>query len=220
MRDVRFYLVGTPIGNLDDITLRALKVLKDVDLIYCEDTRRTIKLLHHFQVSKVLRSCPYFKERKVSEEIVNELRDGKKIAYVSDAGMPGLCDPGAVLISAVRKAGFDVDVIGGVSALTHFVSLLGRDLDEFSFCGFLPEKRERKRRFLESKNECNLLFFESKHRLESSLAIMAELSPNRLLSLGKEFTKISESFFEGTPKDLRAEINSWKGEWVGLWWKE
>lgn len=220
MSSAQFFLIGTPIGNLDDITFRALKILREVDIIYCEDTRRSLKLLNHFEISKTLRSCPYFKEKKSSEEILLELRAGKKVAYVSDAGMPGLCDPGAILISTVRNAGFAVDVIDGVSALTHFIALLGRELDDFHFCGFLPEKREKRRRFFETTSDKNILFFESKHRLETSLQMMAELSPERRLSLGKEFTKVSEAFFEGAPGELLRQINSWKGEWVGLWWRE
>jgi 16S rRNA (cytidine1402-2'-O)-methyltransferase len=106
------FIVGTPIGNLADMTLRALNTLKEVDVIYCEDTRRSIKLLNHYEIKKPLKSCPYFKERSQVAPILEHLTSGESIAYISDAGMPGLSDPGEILVDEVRKACFDVQVIG------------------------------------------------------------------------------------------------------------
>lgn len=215
----KFYLVTTPIGNLEDITLRALRVLREVDIIFCEDTRRSIKLLNHYDIHKPLKSCPYYKERSGLELILKELSQGKSLAYVSDAGVPGISDPGAILVRGVRKAGFPVEVIGGVSAITNFIAGLGEELEDFHFVGFLPEKIGRRKTFLEKSADQNLLFFESTHRIQKTLELMKEVFPERNLNLGKELTKISEAYFEGRPAELLEEIPSWKGEWVGLWWR-
>lgn len=214
--NTQFYIVGTPIGNLEEITLRALRILKEVDLIYCEDTRRTLKLLNHFEIKKSLKSVPYFKERASSKDLIEELQAGKTLAYVSDAGMPNVSDPGAILVSAARQAGFKVEVIGGVSAMTSFLAGLGHELESFCFVGFLPAKKTQRQKLLEKESQRPILFFESTHRIQSTLELIRGLYPGRRVCLGKELSKLSEAFFEGTASELLAKVPSWKGEWVGL----
>jgi len=215
------FIVGTPIGNLSDITLRALEVLRAADVIYCEDTRRTIKLLNAYEIKKPLKSCPYFKERSQSEQILERISRNEKVVYVSDAGMPGLSDPGHILVEVVRQAGFAVHIIGGVSALTHFVAGLSRELDNFLFCGFLPARTKDREGYLkDASDELNLIFFESPHRIKSTLELLQKFHPQRQLSLAKELSKISEKFYEGTVESVRSSITSFKGEWIGCLWKK
>lgn len=213
----QLYIIGTPIGNLEDITLRALRVLGEVDLVYCEDTRRTIKLLNHYKIQKTLRSCPYFKERSRAQEIVRELDQGKKIAFASDAGVPAVSDPGSILVAEARAAGHCVEVIGGVSALTYFLAGLGEDLEVFRFVGFLPARSQQRKVFLGTVVEPTI-FYEGPHRLEATLRLWGEQEPGRKIALGKELSKISERFFVGSIEEVISEIKSYKGEWVGCLW--
>jgi len=216
----KFFVVGTPIGNLGDMTFRAVEVLKSVDLIFCEDTRHSLKLLNHFGIKKPLKSCPYFKERQVSGELVEALAAGKKVAYLTDAGTPNLSDPGATLVKEVRSAGYPIEIVGGVSALTYFMAGLGEDLESFSFIGFMPAKSAQRARLIQAGVSVPTMFFESPHRMESTLKIFAEERPAARLVLAKELSKISERFFMGTAVELLKNIPSWKGEWVGLWFSE
>ncbi|PIR23640.1 MAG: 16S rRNA (cytidine(1402)-2'-O)-methyltransferase [Deltaproteobacteria bacterium CG11_big_fil_rev_8_21_14_0_20_45_16] len=220
MKEAQFYLVGTPIGNLGDISLRAIETLKAVDLIYCEDTRRSQKLLNHFEIKKKLISAPYFRERKSVGLVEEVLRSGQRVAYITDAGMPGVSDPGSILLGEIRKLGYRVEVIGGPSALTNFIGLLGVELEKFEFVGFLPAKRAQRERFFSESLSIPKIFFESPHRLESSLLIIQEKKPLAELCLAKELTKISERFYEGRATSLLKSIESWKGEWVGLIWPD
>ncbi|MBN8554703.1 MAG: 16S rRNA (cytidine(1402)-2'-O)-methyltransferase [Deltaproteobacteria bacterium] len=209
------FLIGTPIGNLKDITLRALEILKSVDVVYCEDTRRSIKLLNAYEIKKPLKSCPHFKEKKQIAPILDALAGGQSIAYVSDAGMPGLCDPGEILVAAVREANFKVEIIGGVSSLTHFIAGLGEELESFSFVGFLPARVIDREKVFSQKLAAPMIFFESPHRIQSSLEILRDKYPDIRLILAKELSKISEDFFSGTPTQLLGKIKSFKGEWIG-----
>ena len=220
MKEAQFYLVGTPIGNLGDISFRAIETLKSVDLIFCEDTRRSQKLLNHYEIKKKLISAPYFRERSSVGLVEEILRSGQRAAYITDAGMPGLSDPGAILLGEIRKLGYRVEVIGGPSALTNFIGLLGVELESFEFVGFLPAKRAQRERFFSESLRIPKIFFESPHRLESSLMIIQEKKPLSKLCLAKELTKISEKFYEGSAAILLKSIESWKGEWVGLIWPD
>jgi len=212
-----FYIVGSPIGNLQEITLRALETLRSVDRIFCEDTRRSIKLLNHYEIKKPLESCPYFKEESKSDRLIECLKAGEKVAFLSDAGMPGLSDPGARLVRKVRQAGFPLEVIGGVSSLTSFIAGLPLELESFYFTGFLPPKKEARKRFLCAEDLIlPLVFLESTHRIQSTLEIFKEHLPGQRLILAKELSKISESFFDGTAEELIEKVPSWKGEWIGL----
>jgi 16S rRNA (cytidine1402-2'-O)-methyltransferase len=209
------YVIGTPIGNLQDITLRALETLKRVDVIYCEDTRRTIKLLNAYEIRKPLKACPHFREKIVSDGVVEQIRGGERVGFVTDAGMPGISDPGERLVAAVRSAGLPVNIIGGVSALTHFLAGLGAEIDSFRFIGFLPARQKEREDLFRTAMTETLIFMESPHRIESTLKILCELKPETNLIFGKELSKISEQFYSGTPDKVVTMVKSFKGEWMG-----
>jgi 16S rRNA (cytidine1402-2'-O)-methyltransferase len=217
IQPAHFFVVGTPIGNLQDITLRALEILRSVDIIFCEDTRRSIKLLNHFEIKKTLKSCPYFKERAGAVEIIRALSDGKSVAYISDAGMPALSDPGALLVGDIRKAGFTVEIIGGVSALSHFLAGIGEELSHFIFYGFLPPRLKDRQELIQKNWDYPVIFFESPHRIGSTLELLVAQRPGWRLHLGKELSKISEKFFSGSPEEVMKKLGSTKGEWIGCW---
>jgi 16S rRNA (cytidine1402-2'-O)-methyltransferase len=210
------YIVGTPIGNLKEISLRALEILKSVDVIYCEDTRHSLKLLNHFEIRKPLKSCPQFKEKKSIEELLGRLRGGENIAFISDAGMPGICDPGEYLVRAARDANQRIEIIGGVSALTSFLAGVGVEIESFTFIGFLPPRVIDRKKIFEAGFLQPTVFFESPHRIESTLELLKESYASQRLILAKELSKISETFFEGTADELLTAIKSFKGEWIGM----
>jgi len=209
------FVVGTPIGNLGEMSNRGIEVLRSVDVIFCEDTRRTIKLLNAFEIKKPLKSAPYFKENKASEEILRILGSNQSVALVSDAGMPGLSDPGAIVVREVRAKGFRVEVIGGPSSLTSFIAGLGVELETFRFIGFLPPRVKDRQSWIQRPFEEPVIFFESPHRLESTLELLMQFAADRHLILAKELSKISEAFYAGTPSEVRSKIGSFKGEWIG-----
>lgn len=215
------YIVATPIGNLADITLRALDVLRQVDTIACEDTRHTRKLLTHYEISKPLLSCRSQNEVQAAKQVIGLLEQDRDCAYVSDAGTPGLSDPGARLVEAVRLAGFPVVPIPGPSAMTALLSVAGFGGRTVTFDGFLsPKGGKRKKRIDELlEREENFFLYESPHRILKVLADIAEKEPDRQLLVGREITKIHEEFVEGRAEEvLRAftERNSLKGEFVIL----
>src|SRR5947207_7934310 len=200
------YLVATPIGNLEDITLRALRTLKECDLVAAEDTRYTGQLLKHFGISKPMLSYFQFNEAKRSEEIIERLRRGEKVALVTDAGSPGISDPGERVVRAALAAGFRVESVPGSCALVAALTASGLPTDEFHFIGFLPHKSGQRRNRLESfKNlEGKLVLYESPYRIEKLLAELGEIFPNRHVVLARELTKKFEEFLRGTPADLLA----------------
>lgn len=210
-----FYIIGTPIGNLKDLSIRGLEILKLVDVIYCEDTRRSLKLLNAYEIRKPLKACPHFREKDLSFEIVDRIRRGERVGFMTDAGMPGISDPGQYLVNRVRTEGLRIEVIGGVSALTYFLAGLGRDLESFKFVGFLPARKKEREDLFRTKHTDPVVFMESTHRIESTLKILDELLPNSELILGKELSKISEQFFVGKPIEVAQSIKSFKGEWMG-----
>lgn len=161
VKEARFFVVATPIGNLGDITLRAIETFKNVDLIFCEDTRRTAKLMNHLGIQTPLRSAPYFKEQKESDSMLRLLAEGKSIALVTDAGTPGLSDPGSIFVKKARDAGYPVEVVAGVSALTHFLAGLGYELSEFHFCGFLPAKTNQKKNWILGSSSVARIFLKA-----------------------------------------------------------
>lgn len=217
----RLYIVATPIGNLGDISLRALEQLKEVDLIACEDTRRSLKLLNHYEIRKPLLSCHGHNEEKASNRILKLLEEGKNIAYVSDSGTPGLSDPGSRLVRAVRDGGFPVVPLPGPSAFATLISAAGFLDKTVTFEGFLSPKAGRRRsrlRELLGRGEAFLLY-ESVHRILKLLEDIAELDPERQLMLGREMTKEYEEFIQGTPSQLSEELqetNTVKGEFSVL----
>ena len=214
------YLVATPIGNLEDITMRALRVLRECDVVAAEDTRHSGQLLKHFGISKPLLSCFQFNEAKRSEEIIERLKRGEKIALITDAGSPGISDPGERVVKAAVAAGLRVEPVPGPSALVAALTGSGLATDEFHFIGFLPHKSGQRRSRLEAlKNvDGTLVLYESPYRVEKLLAELAEVFPERQVVLARELTKKFEEFLRGTPGELLAlaQKRSLKGEFVVL----
>jgi 16S rRNA (cytidine1402-2'-O)-methyltransferase len=208
------YLVATPIGNLGDITLRALDVLRGVNRIACEDTRHTQKLLNHFQIATPTVSCHEHNERQRSEELIETLRSGARIALVSDAGMPGISDPGAWLVSAAIAAGVSVFPIPGANAALSALVASGLPAGEFHFLGFLPEKAGARRTLLETlaggprAQARTLIFYEAPHRIEETLAdLEAVWGPALRIVVARELTKVHEEFLRGTVAEVRAAMS-------------
>jgi 16S rRNA (cytidine1402-2'-O)-methyltransferase len=201
------YLVGTPIGNLEDITFRAIRTLQTVDLIAAEDTRHTGKLLQHFQITTPQISYHEHNKRSRQEELLDRLAKGETIALVTDAGMPGISDPGYELVKACIDRGISVIPIPGVTAAVTALAASGLPTDRFVFEGFLPSKTKEKRDHLNSlKNETRtLIFYEAPHRLPETLRELASiLGENRQIVLARELTKIHEEFWRGTIEDAIA----------------
>lgn len=220
LQPATLYLVATPIGNLEDITLRALRVLRECDVVAAEDTRRTGQLLKHFGVSKPLLSYFQFNEAKRSEEIIERLRRGEKVALVTDAGSPGISDPGERVVKAAVAAGLRVEAVPGPCALVAALTASGLPTDEFHFVGFLPHKSGQRRKRLESLQgvAATLVLYESPHRIEKLLAELAALYPDRDLVLARELTKKFEEFLRGKPAEILAVASrrTLKGEFVVL----
>jgi 16S rRNA (cytidine1402-2'-O)-methyltransferase len=214
------YLVATPIGNLEDITLRALRTLRECDVIAAEDTRRTGQLLKHFEISKPLLSYFQFNEARRSEELIERLRRGEKVALVTDAGSPGISDPGERVVQAARAAGLRVEAVPGPCALVAALTASGLPADEFHFIGFLPHKSGQRRKQLEAlqKFAGTLVLYESPYRVEKLLGELHEVFPDRPVVLARELTKKFEEFLRGTPAQLleTARKRSLKGEFVVL----
>ena len=214
------YLVATPIGNLEDITLRALRVLKECDLVAAEDTRRSGQLLKHFGISKPLLSYFQFNEAKRSEEILARLGRGEKVALVTDAGSPGISDPGERVVKAAIAAGLRVEAVAGPCALVAALTASGLATDEFHFVGFLPHKSGQRRNQLEALRPVpgTLVFYESPYRIEKILGELLEVFPERPVVLAREISKKFEEFLRGKPAELLevARKRSLKGEFVVL----
>src|SRR5690242_4359258 len=214
------YLVATPIGNLEDITLRALRTLKECDLVAAEDTRHTGQLLKHFGISKPLLSYFQFNEAKRSEEIIERLQRGEKIALVTDAGSPGISDPGERVVRAALAAGFRVEAVPGPTAFVAALTASGLSTEEFHFVGFLPHKSGQRRRKLESLKQVpgTLVLYESPYRIEKLLEELRDIFPEAQVVIGREITKKFEQFLRGTPAELLAQHGeaAWKGEFVVL----
>lgn len=208
------YLVATPIGNLGDITLRALAVLRGVDRIACEDTRQTQKLLNHFEITTPTVSCHLHNERARATELVEAMRSGGRIAIVSDAGLPGVSDPGSWLVAEAIKAGIPVTPIPGANAALSALIASGLTTEEFHFIGFLPEKAGARRTRLEELAELprskpiTLIFYEAPHRIEETLADLASVfGPTLRVVLARELTKLHEEFIRGTVTEARAALS-------------
>src|SRR5947207_2995714 len=210
------YLVATPIGNLEDITLRALRVLKECDVVAAEDTRHSGQLLKHFGIAKPMLSYFQFNEAKRSEEIIERLRRGEKIALVTDAGSPGISDPGARVVKAALLAGFRVESVPGPCALVAALTASGLPADEFHFVGFLPSKSgQRRNKLAELKTVSGtLVLYESPYRIGKLLAELNDIFPNGSVVLARELTKKFEEFLRGKPGELLdlAKKRSLRGE--------
>jgi 16S rRNA (cytidine1402-2'-O)-methyltransferase len=214
----KLYLVPTPIGNLKDITYRAVEVLKTVDLILAEDTRKTGILLKHYSISRALRSHHKFNEHKEIERISNEIKAGKSIAMVSDAGTPGISDPGFLLVRKCIEEGIEVETLPGSTAFIPALVNSGLPCDKFCFEGFLPVKKGRATRILTlSEEKRTIVLYESPHRLLKTLTQFAEIAgDDRRASVSRELSKIHEENVRGTLLDLISHFteNNPRGEIV------
>lgn len=214
----KLYIVGTPIGNLEDITFRALRILKEVDLIAAEDTRHTLKLLNHFDIKKSLISCHKFNEYEKAGKLLELLNEGKDIALVSDAGMPGISDPGSILIAQAIDSQIEVIPIPGPSALITALVASGLSTDSFMFVGFLPRKSREIQDTLRkiSGFDGTLIFYEAPHRIMATIKKLYEVLGNRRAVLARELTKIHEEFIRTDLESLLLNNNEEKliGEMV------
>lgn len=200
----KLYIVPTPIGNLDDITLRAIKVLKEVDLILAEDTRTSSKLLHHFEIQKKLFSHHKFNEHKTVESLAQRMQTGENIALISDAGTPAISDPGYLLVKACIDHEVEVECLPGATALIPALVNSGLPNDRFCFEGFLPPKKGRQKKLLQlAEEERTMIFYESPYRLVKSLDQFCEFfGSDRKASVSRELTKLFEETQRGTVEEL------------------
>lgn len=198
------YIVSTPIGNLEDITFRAIRILKEADVIAAEDTRHTLKLLNYYGIAKPMISYWGERERARAEEVIERLSTGHSVALVSDAGTPGISDPGGVLIKRALEEGFDVVPVPGPVALIAALTISGFPTEEFVFCGFLPAKQSQRRKFLDelSLEKRTVVVYESPHRIVESMAEMSEIFGQRRMVLAREITKLHEEVMRGTVSEV------------------
>ena len=212
----KLYIVATPIGNLEDITLRALRVLKEVDLIAAEDTRQTLKLLNHFEINKPLISYHRHNEEVKSNILIEKLNDGENIALVSDAGTPGICDPGEEVIKKAIENEIDVIPIPGACAMINALIASGIDTKEFNFLGFLPlNKKLRKIKLEEIKNSNKtIIIYEAPHKIKLTLGDLKPIIENRKIVLARELTKIHEEFIRKNIEEILSEVDNLKGEMI------
>jgi 16S rRNA (cytidine1402-2'-O)-methyltransferase len=203
------YLVATPIGNLEDMTYRAVRVLREADVIACEDTRRTRGLLSHFGIAgKPLLSCHEHNEEARAAELAGRVAAGLSVALVSDAGMPGISDPGYRVVRAMIEAGLRVEPIPGASAVTAAVAASGLPTNAYRFCGFLPSRKGQRRKDLQALRDegATLVFYEAPHRIAAALADIEELLGDRQIVVAREMTKLHEEFLRGAVSAVRAEL--------------
>ena len=210
----KLYLVGTPIGNLGDITLRALDTLKKVDIIACEDTRHSIGLLNYYDIKSKLIACHKFNEKESIDKIEGYLNEGKEGALITDAGMPAISDPGAILVDGIKSRGYEVEVVPGPTAVTSAIALSGILTPVFTFLGFLPTKTKEKDQLLEQfiNVQTALVIYSSPYDINKDLKYLYKVLGNRDVYVVKELTKIHESSIKMELKD--AELEDPKGEYV------
>mgnify|MGYP000237281944 CR=1 FL=1 len=219
MKTGTLYIVATPIGNMEDITLRALRIFKEVDYVLCEDTRTTGNLLKHHGVKAKTKRYDAHASVAVHEGIVADLLAGQSVALVSDAGTPGVSDPGVMLVRQARAAGVRIDAIPGASSITAAISIAGVSGNQFSFLGFVPSKKGRETFFSDLElYDHPVVFLEATHRIIKTLTSLAAAYPEATLYLGRELTKIYEEMLVGTPVEVletltRYEVKQ-KGEFV------
>jgi 16S rRNA (cytidine1402-2'-O)-methyltransferase len=210
------YIIGTPIGNLGDISFRAVEILKTVDLVACEDTRRTLKLLNHLGLRIPLISCRAQNEASAAEKIISFLRDGKKVAYASDAGTPGVSDPGAILARLVAEAGYAVIPIPGPSAFASLISIAGGMDKTVVFEGFLSPKAGRRRSRLRELLDLEFAFviYESPFRILKLLEDLTDLDKERYICVGREMTKVHEEYLRGSTEEILLTLSQ-KSKQIG-----
>lgn len=210
------YLVPTPIGNLDDITLRSINVLKNADVIFSEDTRETKKLLNELDINKKLISCHKFNEDKVYEKVLEYLKDGNMVALVSDRGTPAISDPGYVAAYHAIKEGYNVIGLPGATAFVPALIMSGINPNKFLFYGFLDSKKSQKKKELEELKSIKytIIFYESPYRVIETLLLIKEIMGNRNISVSREISKKYEEIYRGTIDDVLSELVEPKGEFV------
>jgi 16S rRNA (cytidine1402-2'-O)-methyltransferase len=213
----KIYIVSTPIGNLKDITVRAIETLNEVDFILCEDTRVTSILLKHYSISKQLISFNAVTERKKIPSVIDRIREGKNCALVSDSGTPLISDPGVRLVSEAKKQNIEVIPVPGASALVSALTISGLPTDSFVFEGFLPQKKGRQKKLKELSGEPRtIILYESPFRIEKLIDELVEYMPERYVVVCRELTKIFEETWRGYPKQLKDDLSkkTVKGEFV------
>ncbi|MDB5224781.1 MAG: hypothetical protein JWO43_403 [Candidatus Adlerbacteria bacterium] len=216
-------IVATPIGNLEDITLRALRTLKEATVVFAEDTRVAAKLFARYEITTSVHRLDAEIEAKVAVEIVGRLEKGEHVAYITDAGTPGISDPGSRLVTHVREAlpEIIIEAIAGPSAITALISIAGIDATRFTFIGFLPHKKGRQTALKEiAASEYPVVLYESPHRIIKLLEELVEHTPTSKVTLGRELTKMFEEVLKGTPAELLEMLmnntNKQRGEFVGI----
>ena len=212
----KLYIVATPIGNLEDITLRALNILREVDLIAAEDTRQTLKLLNHFEITKPLISYHRHNEEVKSDILIEKIKKGENIALVSDAGTPGICDPGESVIKKAIEENIEVIPIPGACAMINALIASGIETKEFCFLGFLPLNKKLRKEKLEEIKKANktTIIYEAPHKMKATLEDLKEVIENRKVVLARELTKIHEQFIRGNIEELLNKIDDLKGEMI------
>ena len=214
----KLILIPTPIGNLDDLTFRAIECIKDVDFILCEDTRRSLKLLNHLQIKKPLKSFHKFNEHSKVEKVIIEIQSGIKVGLISDAGTPSISDPGYLIVKMCIDNNIDVECLPGPTALIPALAISGLPSERFTFEGFLPVKKGRKTRLQElSLEKRTMIFYESPYKLYKTLKDFYDyFGPDREISISKELTKIFENTQRGKIKEIidTYENKKLKGEFV------
>ena len=210
------YIVATPIGNLEDITLRAIRILKEVDIIAAEDTRHTLKLLNHLQISKPLISYHRHNEEIKTEELINKLLEGKNVALVSDAGTPVISDPGGEIVSQAIKNNIKVTPVPGACAAITALVASGMEAKEFTFMGFLPQNKKNRKYKLEQirNSEITTILYEAPHKLLQTLQDLKSVIESRNIVLARELTKIHEEYISGTIEKIEQDVEIPKGEYV------
>ncbi len=221
----KIFVVSTPIGNLEDITLRALRVLKEVDFILSENPRKTLRLLNHYEIKKPV--FPFFQrtDEKRILSYLQRVKNGEKCALVVEAGTPGISDPGEAIIKKAIEMGIEMSPVPGPSALTSALSVSGAPTGKgFVFLGFPPHKKRRREFFRNLKNyKLTIVLYESPYRLKKTLAEIADVELDFMVALMKEMTKLYETFYRGKVLDIAKifdEMNEIKGEWTIVLWKE
>ena len=222
MKEYDFYIVPTPIGNLGDITLRAIEILKSVDIIACEDSRVTQKILNHFDIRTKCVSYHKYNEKERIEQFIEILEKGQKIALVSDAGTPLICDPGFVIVKELRNRGFSITSLPGANAAVTLLSQISREDEEFTFTGFMPRTQPKIEELATENKYKDFVFYESPNRIIQTLEYIQNVRPNAKVAFGRELTKV----FEEVKVDTVCEIIKYlktspvKGEFVCLVFRE
>lgn len=221
MKDFDFYIVPTPIGNLGDITFRALEILREVDIIACEDMRVTQKLLNHFDIKTKCISYHKFNEKERLQSFLEILNSGKRMALVSDAGTPLFCDPGSILVDELRKNNIKITALPGANAVVTFLSQVPRADEPFTFAGFLPRTKSQILEVLKQSEKTDLVFYESPNRLMDTLTIISEYNAQANVAIARELTKVFEEVVIDSVQNVKKYFseNTLKGEIVGMIYK-